>query len=260
MGDSRKWLLHLHGARALLAQLEEGLLQQTSVSVLVEIYNYLVCITSVTSDRTPARFGSQLQLPTTNSMLDIGIIHPLFGISSDLYVALGWINDLSARRYNNPSRGPGRSDEDIELELQSWTPPDVLNETRNFIEARAMGFAMRWAAIMRLQQVSRGLKNNDLQIRKASDNILSALSLIRPGSEMEAHMLFPLFMAGVGSMTKPNRLTVEYRLDAMATTIGFGNISMAHRLLDEMWRRSNQEEIVNWEELLHTKYQGLVLF
>lgn len=45
-----------------------------------------------------------------------------------------------------------------------------------------------------------------------------------------------LFMAGVGGASKANRLMVEYRLQGMETTLGFGNIFGAHRLLDNVWR------------------------
>jgi transcriptional activator protein UGA3 len=41
--------------------------------------------------------------------------------------------------------------------------------------------------------------------------------------------------------------------------IGFGNISVAHRLLDELWRRSNDGNIVYWEDLKEAQYPGLVL-
>ena len=188
------------------------------------------------------------------------MIHPLFGVCVSLYETVARINSLAACRHHYSSDHFVKEAQEIEIELQSWTPPEYIDQTRPMSEARAMGFALQWASIMRLLQVTRALKNNDVQIKKATDNILSALSLIRPGSEMEAHLLFPLFMAGVGSMTKPNRLTVEYRLTVMETTIGFGNICIAHRLLDEIWQRANQGEVVDWEELIRSKYQGLVLF
>lgn len=230
------------------------------LNTLIELYNYLSCITSITSSRTPGRFGMKLQLLNTSTPTGADIIHPFFGISTGLYESLASINQLAAQKDHESAMVMSQNSGEIELALQSWTPSEVADQPRSFTEARAMGFALQWATNMRLQQVTRKLKNNDPQIKKMSDTILSALSLIRPGSEMEAHMLFPLFMAGVGSMTKPNRLTVEYRLDVMETTIGFGNISMTHRLLDEIWRKANQGDIVNWEELLGSKYQGLVLF
>lgn len=268
-GNSRKWLLHLHGAKVLLAQLEsqESVLEPP-VSVLVELYNYISCIASVTSKRVPEVFGHQLQLTPVQDSSGLVLIHPLFGISTSLYQSLSRINQLAARNNQipqDPLFNLEAEAEKIEIELQSWQPPPDCEVTgqqsRTLTEARAMAFSVQWAAIMRLHQVARGqAEKNGPQIKKASDNILSALSLIRPGSEMEAHLLFPLFMAGVGSMTKASRLTVEYRLNVMEATIGFGNIFTAHRLLDELWRRTNEGERPDWEDLVKNKYQGLVLF
>lgn len=227
---------------------------------LIEIYNYLACMASITSDKAPEIFGRRLATSGTNpEATNEHILHPLFGISVDLYETLTQINKLASRQVHaNPADFQSEARE-IELRLQSWQPPPV-EDSRQLIEARAVGFALQWAIIMCLLQVTKRMNNGDAQMRKGSDNILSALSLIRPGSEMEARMLFPLFMAGVCSMTKASRLTVEYRLNAMETTIGFGNIFVAHRLLDEVWRLSNQHECVNWEELKERKYPGLVLF
>lgn len=223
------------------------------------MYNYLCCIASITSVNAPRKFGLQLQLSSNSERTEPDVIHPLFGISTDLYESLERINMLITRCEQNWTAFSGVEAEQLELALQSWSPPDVVAESRYFIEARAIGFAMQWASIMLLLQATRRLPNDDPQITKASDNILSALSLIRPGSEMEAHMLFPLFMAGVGSMTKANRLTVEYRLSVMETTIGFGNVAIAHKILDEIWQQANQGHILNWKELISESYQGFVL-
>ncbi|KAH8897391.1 hypothetical protein GQ53DRAFT_887825 [Thozetella sp. PMI_491] len=256
---SSKWLLHLHGARALLDQ-TEGYLTEAPIDSLIELYNYLSCVSSITSENTPGRYGPSLQRSIETTIEGIRQIHPLFGVHASLYEAIVAINKLSARQAKLSVQDAQLEAERIELSLQSWNPPEATEPSRIMAEARAVGFAMQWAATMRLLQVARHLKNDDPQIMKASDNILSALSLIRPGSEVEAHLLFPLFMAGIGSMTKPNRLTVEYRLNLMETTIGFGNIFVAHRLLDEVWQRTNQGERVNWEDLMKGKYPGLVLF
>ncbi|ETS81461.1 hypothetical protein PFICI_06463 [Pestalotiopsis fici W106-1] len=258
VGNSKKWVLHLHGAKALLDRTNSHTIEPP-VSILIEIYNYLTCITSITSNQTPARFGKHLKVRSETVLAPDGLTHPLFGVSVDLYESLACVNGLGMHGNNASNQDTTDVSKEIELSLQSWEPPKSSDECRSLVEARALGFALQWATNMHLQQVTRGLASNAPQIKKASDNILSALSLIRPGSEMEAHMLFPLFMAGVGSMTKPNRLTVEYRLDIMEATIGFGNISVAHKLLDELWRRSNQGETVTWQYLITTTYKGLVL-
>ncbi|KAF4474732.1 hypothetical protein CGGC5_v016127 [Colletotrichum fructicola Nara gc5] len=50
LGDSRRWLFHLHGARSLL--LEANTLSGP-MHALIEIYNYLACMASITSDNAP---------------------------------------------------------------------------------------------------------------------------------------------------------------------------------------------------------------
>ena len=234
--------------------------------MLIELYNYLCCITSTTSEKVPQRFGTLLDFSpseiTTHS--DTPTIHPLYGLSSSLYQCLARVNKLAARL--NDDSTISNTDEvkkeiqNLELMLQGWSPPVETYSRRYMIEARAAAFATQWAVMIRLQQVIRQPKKDDQQIKKAVENIFSALSLIRPGSVMEAHMLFPIFIAGVWSMTKPYRLTIEYRINIMKTTVGFGNISVAHRLLVEFWQGANQGEIVNWEVLMHKKYPGLALF
>lgn len=253
-GNSRRWLLHLHGARALLSQVEESL-AHPEAERLIEVYNYISSIASVTSDQAPGRFGSELRLISTDLTPETGVIHPLFGVSVSLYESLANISILSTSNEESVAKG-----DEIELLLQSWAPPEIIHPSRDMTEARALGFALQWAVILRLRQVTRKGSRGDSQTKAAVDNILSVLSLIRSGSEMEARMLFPLFMAGVSSMTKASRLTIDYRLSVMEVTVGFAHISVARKLVDELWQRWNKGDAVSWEDLMREKYQGLVLF
>ncbi|KAH8660363.1 fungal-specific transcription factor domain-containing protein [Xylariales sp. PMI_506] len=253
-GQSRTWLLHLYGAKALIATADAASLSDEPLATMLELYQYICCLASASSNDVPPMFQPRAEHKAQE-------IHPLFGIAFSLYSNLPKISQLAIAMKNGSV-----SDQEIqarahkiELALQSWVPWEDTQRNRHRAEARAAAFATQWALILRLNQVTKKLRNDDPQITKAANNILSAISLIRSGSEIEAHILFPLFMAGVGSVTKPNRLTVEYRLSIMETTIGFGNISIAHRLLDELWRRSNSGETVDWEELKDSKYPGLVL-
>lgn len=264
-GTSRKWLLHLHGAKALLADVDDGANLQPPFNVLIQLYNYLCCIASITCEQVPEMYGTQLQIShgERTGDADAWSEHPLFGLSASLYQSLALINKLAARLSSgsiiSSAEDVRKEVQDIELALQSWSLPDEPCQCRHMTEARAAAFAMQWAVMIRLQQATRQPERDDRQIKKAVENIFSALSLIRPGSAVEAHMLFPIFIAGIGSMTKPYRLTVEYRINIMETTVGFGNISVAHRLLTEIWQRANDGDFVDWEVLLRTKYPGLVL-
>ncbi|KAH7024814.1 fungal-specific transcription factor domain-containing protein [Microdochium trichocladiopsis] len=264
-GNSRTWALHLFGAKALLDHLDSDSLGEQPLQAMLELYNYLCCVTSATSDDVPA-----MLLLESGGLSSDTSIHPLFGAAAGLYGILPSISQLGkdVGLGLSPPEDLQMRAQDVELTIQSWTPPEEEEDaagrgrsssSRYLAEIRAAAFATQWALILRLSQITRKLPNGDPQITKAANNILSAISLIRPGSEVEAHLLFPLFMAGVGSVTKPNRLTVEYRLKIMETTVGFGNVSAAHNLLDELWRRSNEGEAADWEDLKDSDWPGLVL-
>jgi hypothetical protein len=254
-GRSRMWLLHLHGAKALLANIDAAALTEAPYRAMVDLYNYLCCVTSATAHDGPLPLFEEQFMPEDSHF------HPLFGVATNLYKTISLISRLTQIMRNLPASTPEieKQAQEIELSLQSWTPAENGAGNRRMSEARAAAFATQWALMLQLKQVMKNLKNDDPQITMAANNILSALSLIRPGSEIETRILFPLFMAGVGSVTKPNRLTVEYRLKIMESMIGFGNISVAHKLLDELWRRSNDGDTVDWEDLKEAQYSGLVL-
>jgi transcriptional activator protein UGA3 len=201
--------------------------------------------------------------------MDVGPsgMHPLFGFGSDLYHCLARINHLAIRLEADPPLLSGEAYQDaqaeaqaIELALQSWAPPDGdLSVNRD--EATATAFAVQWAAMLRLREIAPfqhgdGIDRNQGPI----DYILSAVSLVRSGSQAEAHFLFPLLMAGVFATTKASRLTLDVRLNMMKTTIGFGHIACGHRLLDQVWRRANKGEKWRWRDLMRLVAPGLILF
>jgi hypothetical protein len=120
---------------------------------------------------------------------------------------------------------------------------------------------MRWATTIRLYQVVHGSKTSQLMLQTAVSNILSAVSIIQPGAKAEAHLLFPLFMAGVSTTLKPQRLTIEYRMSVIESTVGIGNITGVHQLLDAVWLKSKDDTVnVDWELLMHTEHSGVMLF
>lgn len=169
---------------------------------LIEVYNYISSIASVTSDQAPGRFGGELRLIPTDLTPETGVIHPLFGVSVSFYESPASISILSTSNKESVAKG-----DEIELLLQSWAPQEIIHPSRNMAEARTLGFALQWAVILRLRQVTKKRSRGDAQTKTGVDNILSVLSLIRSGSEMEARMLFPLFMAGV-SESSDSRLSV----------------------------------------------------
>lgn len=257
--------MHLHGATALISSFAAESVQYP-LSFLFELYNFLCCITTITSDKSPFVSAEAVGGPVLiQPRVRRHGIHPLLGIAGPLYLSLNRINKLASRRMSLQGTAVEQANflseaTDIELSLQGWTPDEECSNNRDLREVTAAALAIQWAALMRLYQVMYGNDVSARRVQTAVENILSALSVIRPASIAEAHILFPLFMAGIGSTTKANRLTVEFRLNIMETTLGFGNLSGAHRLLDNIWQRMNEGEVgVDWERLMQADYAGIVL-
>lgn len=189
-------------------------------------------------------------------------IHPLLGLAEDLYRCLKSINQLAVQRSNrNDSADNDLSlasrAETIETYLREWSTPDVDDTSWTLREAVSAAHAVRWGCSIWLQHVRH---NNTQNTQEALDKILSAVSLIRPGSMFDVQLLFPLFMAGVSATLKSERLRIEYRLSILEGNIGTGNIAGAHKLLDAVWKQKNQgNQSVDWELILQQEYSGVVL-
>lgn len=129
-------------------------------------------------------------------------------------------------------------------------------------EDEAASRALCWALILRIRSIAwPDLDTASPDVQVPVSKINCALSLIRPGSRAEAHLLFPIFMAGVGSITKASRLTIEYRVNVAERTLGFGTVTAVHRLLDELWwKPNNGGKALAWMDLVQGQMPGLILF
>ena len=187
--------------------------------------------------------------------------HALFGCEPELYRYLARINRLSRQR----SRLTGLDSletiqlqaQAFEADLQSWGGLSDLDS-----EEKAAACAVRWALILRLREVAWPcVETTSTYIQGPVNNINMALSLIRPGSQAESHLLLPIFLAGVNSVTKASRLVIEYRVNVAEKTIGFGSVAAIHHLLDDLWRRANSgREPVLWHDVVQNQMPGLMLF
>lgn len=133
----------------------------------------------------------------------------------------------------------------IEVQLKQWNLIDTIVADLDIHQREALSAAgaMQWATLLVLYQKTEGSQVPNAKVQEAVDKIISAISMIKPGSMIESILLFPLFMAGVSSINKSDRLTIEYRLSIMERTRGFGNIFASHKLLDIIWDRRNKGEV-----------------
>lgn len=187
--------------------------------------------------------------------------HALFGCEPELYRYLARINRLSRQRsqstYSEYFETIQLQVQALETDLQSWEGLHDLDS-----EEKAAACAVRWALILRLREVAWPvLETASPDIQGPVNNINMALSLIRPGSQAESHLLLPIFMAGVNSVTKASRLVIEYRVNVAEKTIGFGSVAAIHHLLDDLWRSANNgRDPVAWHDVVQRQMPGLMLF
>lgn len=251
-GGSRRWLLYLHGARALLSETVSPE-DCTTVGFLADLYDYICCVAAIASDKAPSPSEESVK----TARLGPSGINSFYGIAFPLYMSLSQINYLASKinaAHSFLYENLRSQAEAIELSLQQWTPSESNDKCTEMVEARAAAFEIQWAVILRLREVvPLTVAEERNQTRGPIDHITSALPLIRPGSPAESRMLFPIFMAGIFSDTKSARLTLEFRINMTKSTIGFGSITIAHQTLDESWRRVNRGEKGQWRELMQRK-------
>lgn len=235
---------------------------------LCQLFQYIDSTASVTLGTSPLSLSCD---GIDEPIVEIAptIIHPLYGLAQHCYGFLDRINKLCNERSSIlAEHGPSSWNHamtEIEIQLNHWnlketTDPD-LGLDLDHREAIAAAGAFQWATLLFLHQKAGGSSISPSKLKRGIDMIISAVSMIKPGSKMESHLLFPLFMAGVSSTDKGDRLTIEYRLSIMERTVGFGNIVTAHELLDIVWlRKNNGDTELDWLLIAQEKVPWMILF
>ncbi|OKL63256.1 hypothetical protein UA08_01590 [Talaromyces atroroseus] len=265
-GDSPKWILHLYGAKALI-DLHQDVSTAPS-NFALDLYAIICCKTRITCDRVPVVSSSSSSFTSSRTEFMAAGIHPLFGLASCLYEKLDLISQLPLKRSQMLPDCVNFTLEtrSIEKYLTEWSvPTNVRHQNTQLISDTAMAAeAIRWAALIRLYQImveETEQEKEDIEEKKqiAVDNLLNAISSIPPGSPADSQLLLPLFMAGLVTPRKSERLQIEYRLSIVENIVVLGNISCAHQLLDLVWERYYNGE-VDWQALLRVEYPHVLLF
>lgn len=264
-GNSRKWILHLYGSKALIdVSLSQGTGRKLS-QFLLDLYKFICCKAMITCEKVPVMPSGFESLQDVEPE-SISSIHPLVGLAGDLYNKLSEISHLAVQRMSRHATATSAGiftakAAELEAYLQSWQAPKYGHNRRLFNEAVYAAEAIRWAALLRLYQVVDGCAINPEKRRIALNHVEYFISQIRPGSSLEAQLLFPLFMAGLSATRRAELLSIEYRITVLESTVGTGNITGAHKLLDLFWERSQWGSgNVDWEFLLQEKHANVVLY
>lgn len=262
-GNSRKWILYLYGAKALI---ESRTGRGSTSQFLSCLYEHLCCMAALTSKKVPFLDITLNECPFHSlSPHPKQRIHPLMGLAGDLYSCLKYINQFTNQRSERTDSLENKTTleswaEPIQTYLENWSPPEVDEHIWNYREAVSAAQAVRWACAIWLQHVLYGYAASSETRQEALDEIMSVISCIRPGSSFDTQLLFPLFMAGVSAKLKSERLRIEYRLKILESTTGMGNVAGAHRILDDVWKHMNEGlETAEWETMLQVENGGVVL-
>ncbi|PYI07544.1 hypothetical protein BO78DRAFT_417663 [Aspergillus sclerotiicarbonarius CBS 121057] len=264
-GNSQKWILHLYGAKALIDSHLDRASSKPLPDFLLDLYDLICCKTRITCDKVPGLRGGYPLLSTYNERPN-NSIHPLFGLAGDIYQLLNSITQVALDR-TNPDTTPEQEAvrfteaQKIEKRLQLWAVPARVKHPNDQLlrDSSMAAEAIRWAALIRLYQVMGEPYSNPTKPHNAAENILAVIAQIRPGSPVDAQLLFPLFMAGLSVSRKTERLQIEYRISLLESSIGLGNIAGAHQLLDTVWERSHGDTL-DWELLIRTECPYVLLY
>ncbi|KAJ5578608.1 uncharacterized protein N7459_007572 [Penicillium hispanicum] len=262
-GTSSKWILHLYGAKALIDSHMQEPLVPAPIQSALDLYELICCKTRITCDKVPVGRGEDA------SHLYAGQghkLHPLFGLARDLYQVLDSVEQLVAEKAISHIATPAddaltaRAREILEY-LEKWmAPTQVRDSNPQLIRDNIMAAeAIRWAAILRLNATMGWEVGDRINQKAVVQKILDCISNIPPGSPVNGQLLLPLFLAGVATTRKTQRLQIEYRVSILESTIGMGSIASVHQFLDLVWKHGHEKN-VNWETILQRDHPYVVLY
>ena len=117
-------------------------------------------------------------------------------------------------------------------------------------ELVATNDAFHRAAQIHLLRRVRSLPQGASEVQNSIQEIVNALSKVRPGGSAEACLLFPMFTAGVEAEDKPTRLLILERVRRLEG-IGMMQVGRARSLMEKVWETGQE-----WETLAQGEFFG----
>ncbi|KAL2828777.1 fungal-specific transcription factor domain-containing protein [Aspergillus cavernicola] len=263
-GKSSKWILHLYGVKALIDSHPHKVLPARLSKFTLDLYDLICCKARIACCQAPVA-RDEFSLSFTNRVQSHDTIHPLFGLGKNMYQALDAINSLATKKATTGTTAQddamlAAKAQQIESFLHGWSVPMPIQcQDRQLVHDNTMAAeALRWAIIIRFHQVMGWEFSNETNQKSAMENILRSVSQIQPSSPANGQILLPLFIAGLSTARKTERLQIGYRMSLLENTVGMGNITSAHQFLDLVWGHSRKE--IKWEAFLQKEHPYVILF
>lgn len=256
-GDTSRWLLHLQGAGHLANHLGTSrLLQTTDGAFLLRYLAYHDVMASLSTGHRPSVDGvswvPDVDAPVDSADSFMGLAHHIFRHLTGMSAFVADTVDL------NPSSCPDRRSrdtlraEDMAHALRSQDLHLQVDPTDAHIKAlihhaEAFRFAALFYLYRHLLRFSDASAVYRLRMEDCVHQILQHVSQVPSNLFCEIGLLFPLFMAGIGSQGDP-RMTyyIQYRLSCIESWTKFKHIARARELLQLLWDRGRTD----WEVML----------
>ncbi|PWY74324.1 hypothetical protein BO70DRAFT_388967 [Aspergillus heteromorphus CBS 117.55] len=245
-GNMQVWRTHLTGVmRLLTALVEQSNTRDPLTTCLVKWFTAMDVLAGMSGSAGPSDHGLLNPFPQTgHSQVD-----DICGYSLSLVPALTRIGHL-ARRTQAPSL-------DILLEAQHHSPntADTHGPTLA-LELQHTHLAFVHCALLHLHRRVQHLPRHHPTVRADLLHILTAIQNIRPFSQTNILILWPVFSAGCETTEPSERRLIHARMTNMRR-LGMGNFTRARDMLEAFWAA---ESALPWDLYFIQQGVELVLF
>lgn len=182
-------------------------------------------------------------------------VHPLLGLSTELFSAIQEIRQV--RQMDSPTSSDGVAQNDLFFRLerkisgmQATLPEAECNQlgigTR--LDLITLAETYRLAALILLYRRSAMHRG---QLPVLAQNIIALAERIPDGNAAEAGLTCPLFLAGAELVSEEYISRCARKLIGIRGRMRILNIQVAEEVLEEVWReRLNSDVYKNWESVL----------
>ncbi|KAM0547294.1 hypothetical protein ACHAPJ_010429 [Fusarium lateritium] len=259
-GDTSRWLLHLQGAGHLINHLgTQALLRTTDGAFLLRYFAYHDIMASLTTGRHTlvegVYWGQDIDSFVDSADSFMGLAHHIFRHLTGICAFVVDTFDLSTSSCPNrrsieilraEDMAQALLSQDLQLQVDS-TDPHVKALIHHAEAFRFATLFYLYRHILRFCDMQAVLK---LRMQSYVDKILQHVSQVPSNMFCEMGLLFPLFMAGIGSVGNHNTTKyIEDRLDCIESWTKFKHIARARELLCKLWNEGRTDWEVKLEEL-----------
>lgn len=146
-----------------------------------------------------------------------------------------------------------KKSKDIEHKIETCRPDpkDLAGLTDEELELQLTLFeAIQIAAKLFLRQSIMKCNPSMLECQVLNNDLIKCIDIL-VGSPVQASLVFPIFMAGVHSVTKHDRDLMTLRMENFIKVYGPWNLARAKYLMEKVWERNIEgNSVVDWYSIL----------